>query len=304
MRPGVPLAVPVALRTVAGWPRSAAVGVAISAPTPSEEDLLVYRRGRYLTAARLSELDRRLSPRDRDILRTLGIVRVAGAGQLERLHFTGVSRRQQRKALASLTDRQLLGRLPRVVGGVRAGSAGYIYAIGPAGRRLLHPGEPRHRPWTVGAPFLAHSLAVTELYVRLVLAERAGHLQHVVFTTEPAAWRPFPGPGGGRRLLKPDAAVVVRLGRFEDRWFVEVDRGTESLPTVRRKCELYRRYWASGREQAACGVFPRVLWLVPDARRAHDLRQLLERWPTETRGLFMVSRFDDGVDRIAQGADQ
>ena len=55
-------------------------------------------------------------------------------------------------------------------------------------------------------------------------------------------------------------------GEYELRWFIEVDRGSESLPVIVRKCRLYADYYQSGREQAnGGGVFPRVCWIVPDA---------------------------------------
>lgn len=122
---------------------------------------------RYVTAARLAELERSLSARDRAVIATLARIRVATTTHLERLHFSGVTRRQARGVLASLTDRRLLARLPRRIGGVRAGSAGFVYGLGVAGQRLCVPRDRRpQRPWNVGLPFLRHALCVTELYVR------------------------------------------------------------------------------------------------------------------------------------------
>lgn len=258
----------------------------------------------YLTDRRLAEVERSLTPRDWAILATLGRVRLASARQLERLYFTDVTRRRSRQVLASLVDRHILVRLPRVVGGVRAGSAGFVYILGGAGQRLSAMSEGRRlpRPWSVGAPFLAHSLAVTEVYVRLVEADRAGLVELRDFMGEPGAWRSFSGPGGARIVLKPDAAVTTRLGPYEDCWFLEVDRGTEAPATLARKCDRYRHYWQTGREQAQTGVFPRVLWLVPDERRYDALTDVLGRQPAEAWHLFAVALFDDAVTRIARGA--
>jgi hypothetical protein len=257
----------------------------------------------YITARRLADLAASLSERDRQVLATLGRVRVATAAQLERLHFTDVTRRQSRQVLTSLSDRRLVARLPRVVGGQRAGSAGYVYTLDLAGLRLVRPGRAwAARTWPVGTPFLAHSLAVTALYVELVEHERAGRLQVQAFTTEPGSWRRFHGPGGGRVVLKPDGIVVVRLGGYEDRWFIEVDRGTESRPTIARKCEVYRRYWQSGTEQARTGVFPRVLWIAPDQARADALVSVCAQQPAEAWRLFVVTTSAEAVTRLAQGA--
>lgn len=258
----------------------------------------------YITTARLTRLERALAARDWLIIATVARARLATAGQLQRICFADVSRRQARQTLASLTDRRVLARLPRVVGGVRAGSAGFVYSLDVAGQRLanLDGNRRRQRPWTVGMTFLAHSLAVTELYVRLVEADRAGDLELADFATEPRCWRSFSGVGGTRTVLKPDAFVSTRLDRFEDSWFIEVDRGTESTTTLARKCERYRHYWQAGMEQARTGVFPRVLWLVPGAHRYAAVVEVLGRQPAEAWPLFAVALESEAVKRIAQGA--
>ena len=271
--------------------------------TPSPNRGAKYSRRRYVTARRLAELEASLSSRDLMVLWTLGRVRLATGGQLARLEFHDVSLRQARAGLASLTERRLLARLCRTVGGVRAGSAGYVYCLDVAGQRLLRRHHERtHRPWTTGMAFVAHTLAVTELYVRLIEAQRAGELRVMDFVTEPASWRTFHGPGGARSVLKPDARVHVLVGGFEDRWFVEVDRGTEATTTVARTCDRYRQYWASGQEQAIAGVFPRVLWLVPDEHRREQLLDVVGRQPADAGVLFAVGLFDAAIQRISEGA--
>ena len=48
-----------------------------------------------------------------------------------------------------------------------------------------------HEP---GLAFVRHTLAVTELYVRLREAERAGTLELLEFEPEPECWRSYPLP--------------------------------------------------------------------------------------------------------------
>jgi hypothetical protein len=273
-----------------------------SCSTPLRQDL----RGLYVTARRLVELERSLSDRDREVLTTLARVRVATARQLYQLQFEGVTRRQARAALASLAGRRLITRLPRVVGGVRAGSTGYVYTLDLAGIRLMHPDHARpQRPWSVGHAFLDHSLAITDLYVRLVEEHRTGRLTLADFVTEPGCWRRFHGAGGARVVLKPDAAVRLLVGRFEDRWFIEVDRGTESRTALARKCDLYRQYWQTGGEQArANGIFPKVLWLVPDERRQAALVDVIGRQPAYAWPLFAVALEGEAVERLLRGAGE
>jgi len=103
-------------------------------------------------------------------------------------------------------------------------------------------------------------------------------------------------------VIKPDCAVTTRLGRYEDRWLIEVDRATEAVSVVARKCELYRRYWQAGIEQAQFGVFPRVLWVVPNQARADALTAVFDRLPGEAQPLFAVAAVGEAVSRIARGA--
>jgi hypothetical protein len=297
-RPSDPVAKPLtsAQARTAPTPKSAAEKLAADTARNS--------RRAYVTTARLMALSSSLTGRDWAILATLNKLRLASSGQLERLCFVGVSQRRARQSLASLADRGVIARLPRVVGGVRSGSSGYVYTLDVAGSRLVRPQHRFRRSDDPGQRFLAHGLAVSELYTRLVEADRAGRLDLRDFVAEPASWRAFAGPGGGRATLKPDAFVVVRLeqGRYEDRWLVEVDLATEGASVVARKCEQYRRYWQSGTEQARTGVFPRVLWLVPDVKRYATVIDVFGRQPEVAWPLFRVALFDGAVTRIAQGA--
>jgi hypothetical protein len=78
-------------------------------------------------------------------------------------------------------------------------------------------------------------------------------------------------------------------GEYELRWFIEVDRSSESVPVIVRKCQLYADYYQSGKEQAAQGgVFPRVCWIVPDDQRAERLRRAIHRDRSLPDRLFVV----------------
>ena len=257
-----------------------------------------------VTANRLNQLRGKLSERDWAIITTLAKVRVATGAQLRLLHFDGVTLRRQQQRLTALVRHRVLARLPRMVGGVRSGSVGHVYMLDVAGQRLvdLESGRRPGRPRGVGTMFLAHALAVTDIYVRLVTAERSGQLRLVLFVAETGSWRNFNGPGGTRVTLKPDAYAVLEVDGFEDHWFVEVDMGTEVPSTLARKCGVYRSYWQSGIEQARSEVFPRVLWLVQDPRRGAVLSGLIARQPTEVRSLFAVGLHADAVSRMREGA--
>src|SRR5918911_237861 len=254
----------------------------------------------------LAQLRERLSERDLNVLRSVAEHRFLTARQIEALHFADhasdlAGARVCRRVLARLTDERLLARLARRVGGVRAGSASFVYALGPVGGRLLD-GQ-RRRIVEPSTTFLTHTLAVAQTHVELAQAARQGRLELLRLDVEPNCWRRYIGPGGAREILKPDLYVVTGSGKFEDCWFVEVDRGTESPLALRRKCRAYEAYWRSGREQAAQGTFPLVVWVADDERRARQLARVIAGTRGLKRDLFRVTTARALVELLAGGAE-
>lgn len=254
-----------------------------------------------VSARELQRLADRLTPRRRQLLEAVAVVRVASADQLRRRFYDGPrasASRLARMDLARLHEQNILHRFGHQVGGRRAGSSGYTYALGPVGRRLLDllagegiaPGRSRYEP-TVG--FIEHALAVTEVWVAL-----HEHLTHpwtgepnvsVEYRVEAQTWRPYVGEHGRTLTLKPDAEVHVLRDGFEDRWWIEVDRGTEHRPALARKLQVYLDYFASGREQHAHGVFPLTAWLATTDARVAVIRSLIDELPPAGRRLFHVA---------------
>jgi hypothetical protein len=257
----------------------------------------------YINSVRLEQLAQTISPKELAILKTLQEVRLASASQLERLHFVGETSRNRRRVLQSMTERGLVTHLDRVVGGRRPGSASFLYGLGVAGQRLLaeHQGRPVRRPTLPGVPFLAHTLAITELAVRLREAEQKGQIEVLTLQTEPRCWRRHPGPGGVSVICKPDAYVRLGVGSYEDSYFIELDLSTESPNTLARKLAAYRALWSSGVEQASRGVFPKVIWLVPDLRRYQVVVDVCSSRPAETWQLHQVTLFEDAVGLMVEG---
>ncbi len=262
--------------------------------------------GERVTWAAVERAAGGLSPRDRAILADVAKVRVLTGGQIERLHFgelQGAYRdRTRRRVLERLASRQLLTALDRRIGGVRAGSAGLVFALGPAGQRLLaleangNVGSRARRPSTPTDRFLSHSLAVAELYVGLVEADRAGSLTLVSFQAEPDCWwRDSEG-----EWVKPDAYAVVSAEAVQDSWAVEVDMGTESVPTLRRKLAAYLGLVERDECGPNGGVLPRVLVTVPDERRRTVLRGVVSGLPPPASELVMVVLQDEACPRIVQ----
>ena len=82
-----------------------------------------------------------------------------------------------------------------------------------------------------------------------------------------------------------------------------MDRGTEHLPALIRKCRQYEAYYATGTEQAEHDVFPRPCWIVPDTRRAARLRAAIDSDRRLTATLFVVTTTDAGIETL-KGTDR
>jgi hypothetical protein len=256
-----------------------------------------------------------LSTAERRLVEELHRLRLASHAQLTALLLGSASEaspasraRMARRTLARLTEQRVLARLERRIGGVRAGSAGYCYYLGPVGQRLVAfwAGQGftrgRFRP-EPGSRYVRHRLAVSELYVQARLADREGRLELLAFDLEPGCWRAFASGLGGQTLLKPDAFARIGLGAYEDRWFIEVDLGTESRPVLARKLRSYVDYFRAGSEQAAHGVFPKVLLLTTTEARCAALVETVQALPAESWALFTVARLKRGLDVISGQLD-
>ena len=104
--------------------------------------------------------------------------------------------------------------------------------------------------------------------------------------------------------LRPDLLVeLTTTDGWELRWFIEVDRGTEHLPTVVRKCQAYERYWRSGREADHHEVFPRVLWSVPDQKRADAISGAIGRTRNLTVDLFRLTTATETVKTMTDSTN-
>lgn len=244
--------------------------------------------------ADLQQLATRLSERDWDILRFLNQHRYATTDQLRRVFFvnhatSGAAIRACVRVLDRLLGLRVLTRLERRVGGVRHGSAGFIWCLDVIGDRLTRAeGGARKRVLEPSFPFLSHTLAITETHVTLLEAARAGNFHVNGVKVETEAWRDYVAPGGVRSMLKPDLMVTVSSDAYVDHWYFEVDLNTEWMPTLLKKCRAYDDYRRTGRAQAEHGVFPRVLWVLTTPERVMKLTAAIAAEPTLPDRLFVA----------------
>jgi len=248
-------------------------------------------------AASLGDLARLLSDRDLAVLQAIAEHRFLTTRQIEQLVFVNhatpeSAARSCRRVLARLEAWGLLERPIRRVGGLQAGSASSVWMLASAGLRLrnLRAGIGAvGRVREPGERFIQHYLAIGNAHLALVTADRERRLELLRVQIEPQCWRSFPGLGGGTVTLKPDMYVVIGSGEYEDHWFIEIDRATESLPVLLKQCHQYEAYRRSGIEQATARIFPRVLWVVPDEHRASRLRTAVAAARHLDTSLFLVT---------------
>jgi hypothetical protein len=255
---------------------------------------------RYVTKAVLGELQAQLTDHDLVVIRRVSGLRFVSGDQLARLHYDDSSARARRRALSRLVRLDCLARLPRRIGGGSNGSKHFVYFLALAGQRLAMgrgwlPTHRTRRPEVPGTLYLGHALQVAELHTLLVEADRQRRLELLALDGEPVCWRSDGGIGGQRRTLKPDSYVRLGAGQYEDSYFIEVDMGTEGSQALENKLRQYAAYQATGQEQAERGVFPKTLWLTPDAERAVVIEACVERLPRSAHVLFQVAPFKDAV---------
>ncbi|MCE5254320.1 MAG: replication-relaxation family protein [Actinomycetia bacterium] len=234
-------------------------------------------------------------------MKSIELYRYLTASQIEDLHFhdhtsplTGA--RTCRRVLERLSETGVIFRLERRVGGIRAGSASYIYGLGSVGQRVLHQGDAaRVRRREPSLTFIDHTLAISQLAVDLTVISRQDLVDLLELTPEPGCWRSFQQSLEGSVTLRPDLAVAVRAAGYQYHWFVEVDLGTHSSASVARKCRVYQDYWCSGVEQDTHGLFPKVLWVTPTVRRAEQLGRAISAAHGLYENLFDVTTTDEVV---------
>lgn len=261
---------------------------------------------RRISRERLERQAAELTPRDRAMALMLARVKLATGSQLRRATFeasTPAAERAARRELARLVRWRVVARLERRQGGLGRGSDSWTYALDVAGQRLVATGTCARRPHLPRPAMWAHALVGAEVYTRLAEVLRGTDRTLRQWQGEPDSWRDFGGGYGERLRLKPDAALRVAGPGFEDVSFLEVDTGTQSRPVIRAKLAAYRRYAATGQEQAARGgIFPLTVIITTTPARRAVLAALVAELPPETRMLFAVGLVGEAARLLTGGA--
>lgn len=263
----------------------------------------------------LDRIQQQLSSRDVAIIGVVAGHRYLTTKQICRFTFADkptatAALRSASRTLAKLSKLSLIQSLHRRIGGVRAGSGGYVWHLTEAGARLLRRatgttgGTPsRQRRIEPSSTFLEHTLAIAEVHLCLRQATSEANITLLAPQLEPDCWRAYVGTGGGTLRLKPDLAITTTGGEYEDHWFIEVDLDTEPPSRIVRKCLQYQEYQRAGTEQHRIGVFPAVIWIVPTTARREQLQNRLREEPSISKRLFTVITLNQLPKLITDGAN-
>lgn len=268
------------------------------------------------TPYKVRQLDQQLTMRDKEILSSIEQFRMLSTRLIQRLHFPAgafgehlnvpAATRGTTRVLLRLEAHGLIARLPRRIGGIKHGSAGTVWQLSATGERYLRAQRDeadRRRFVTPTTMFMEHTLEVADLAVALTEQARLGAFELLDLQTEPICWREHTGASGAAMTLKPDLFVVTANRDFEAHCFVEVDRATEHLPAIVRKCRTYQAHHQSGVEQTKNGLFPLVLWVAPDQPRADKIRRSIDTTPGLDPGLFTVTTRADAIRVLGPDPD-
>ena len=234
-----------------------------------------------ISKVRIGEIDLALSANDRETLQALKRLKFLKTDQLRRMFFSNghttiqASKTSTLKRLRRLKKLGLINHLDRRYNLGNYGSQAYMWYLTEAGSRLLDLGtdidSKRKRVSESSPTFIRHTIAVAECYLQFIEICRAeANLSIRCLDTEPDCWRAY-RKNGQDISLRPDLYTETLCGEYRDRWFVEIDLDTESIPIVIRKCSRYLQYYTTNLEQTATGKFPVVMWIVPSSRRKENI---------------------------------
>jgi hypothetical protein len=220
------------------------------------------------SAAALSKIDQRLL----DVLCTH---RVVTQSQLQRL-FPAVPERTLRYRTRRLHDLGLAGRSRpyRDHGSAPNHHWPTRHADCLMRGQAIPRGGERKQPNPI---FIAHTAALTELYVAVFTNARTAGFKGLEYRREGEARETFKD-GVRERALAPDALLGLLDEHDRELWaFVELDLGTMSHTRLRAKAELYAAYAASDAWRKHHLFLPALLFLTTTDIRAHKFLKALAR---------------------------
>lgn len=266
---------------------------------------------KYISKKQAHDIFQGLTERELKMLKLLNEAKFLTTDMIRRQFFNGyqtelAAKRATNRMTKKLELAGMIGKLPRRIGGyvkeTYGGSAPSVWRLTEAGYKILrlkHTGLPpsrKHR--TEGKPlFLEHQLGISEIATKLRELVIGGKISQLTIDFEPKCWRDFRN-AGEFSILKPDLYAWLMNGGFEESYFLEIDRGTESPGRILAKCQIYVSYFNTGIEEKRSGITPYIVWLVPDEKRCAQILNLLREKMPEASILFQVVIENDLVPLI------
>ena len=245
-----------------------------------------------------------LQVRDLDVLQSLFESRLATREHLAQLHFGGSYEAAQNR-LKKLKDGRLLKATPAGIGkpeilslalqGFDALKAHRRLERYPKFTRELFEDRKPLSPMTV-----EHELAVMNVKAAFVREARTGWEDLAVreFVTWPLLYS-FSAyvshDSTQRQEIKPDGFIELKVPQLQ-RFFLEVDRGSEKLDTILRKCHGYHHFYHSAGMAARYGVQEpheapfRVIFSVESEARRNNIAEALVREGSILKLVWITTR--------------
>jgi hypothetical protein len=279
----------------------------------------------YLIHPRLRNLPFHITERDLEVLSALHRYRLLDRTQIERLFFTAPHGQPSNRAhairrLKHFYDHGLVERVQRA-GWWGKPNPGPAYRLAGRGAQLLadqigiendafaywgKSDDRDYHPTRVSNAYVDHTLQMAE--VRMIFeraADQAGcslvsWLDHYdlmpTWKTE-RVWIELKDRKGRVEVaVTPDAYFALDTARGRGHFFVELDRGTETIYRAwQQKVLAYKEYWRSGKfaQRYAKGEGRpsfRVLVITPTASRATNIKRAAEQFgASEAAGLFLMA---------------
>lgn len=290
-----------------------------------------YKRAAGATADDLPSL--LLQERDYAILQDVGRYRLLTTSQIEALRQADSKQGLRFPSRLTLTRRLKLmfhhGYVQRIARPLSQGSLEPVYVLDGLGSRALqrHFGDTNVKARSALPKSLAlgHLLSVNQFRLALEVACKATSYRDESSRVELAQWQ-----GGDvvkfavQLAAKGERTQTVRLipdGFFSLRsrgqrlfYFLEADKGTESLPVLLAKCRAYYAYWQSGGFGRDFSLSPqvafRVLFVLHSPRRLETMSRAVASLPNGQRMFWMTTETEVTPHRVLEpvfkeaGSDQ
>jgi hypothetical protein len=222
--------------------------------------------------------------RDLSIVLSIADFKQLSTAALGSMHFHGLSETPKYRVLDRLVASNVLAvTRRRDIGGTGAGSGPNIYQLGRVGWAVAVTHGKREGAYWKLRSIDDHTLTIGDAYLQLLALEREGKLEIVRYETEPSSHRSFNG-----RIVRPDFYAVVKHPYSERQHpvWLEIDRGTERVPQIKKKLEDYVyaiNHWNGD------GDFPYVIFLAPDPDRVKYIRAIIAEEDEADQDMFLVS---------------